>query len=210
MKFITFILFFIFSVRYVNGHVFMKSPASRRNKYSEYYNKIKMVDYNIMAPLNTDGYSYPCKGYKKGPVTQNYTTNIIPIELEGTVLHEGGHCQFGISNNDSDFVVLNTVLDNCLLTGLKYDLELPNIPNGNYTLFWTWVNKIGNREYYMECADISLNIPNNTNYSNEITGKELLVVNLPGYPIIPEFNNPSAYNGRDLFESRKNITIKLT
>jgi hypothetical protein len=80
------------------------------------------------------------------------------------------------------------------------------MPSGEVTVFWTWVNKIGNREYYMECADISINT--NNNISGDLSGKELLVVNLPGYPIIPEFAAFDAYNGTDLFEKRKDITIK--
>uniref|UniRef100_A0A6C0E1M3 Chitin-binding type-4 domain-containing protein n=1 Tax=viral metagenome TaxID=1070528 RepID=A0A6C0E1M3_9ZZZZ len=201
-------------INFVSSHIFMQSPPSRRNKYSEYYKSNDMIDYNLMAPLNTPGYSFPCKGYKKGPSTQTITGGVVKIVLEGTATHEGGHCQFGVSFDDNTFVVLKTVMDSCLLNGLQFDLQLPeNIPSGDVTMFWTWVNKIGNREYYMECADVFVENKNeiveNGNKEKKvvITGLELLVVNLPGYPVIPEFRSPGMYNGKDLFDGRKSISV---
>lgn len=180
----------------------MRFPPSRRNKYSSYYNEQNMVDYNIMAPLNTPGYSFPCKGYRKGPITHTFDSNIITISLEGTVTHGGGHCQFGISFDDSTFIVLKTVIRDCLLNGLDFQVDLPdNLPSNEFTLFWTWVNAIGNREYYMECADVSIK----QNVRGSVSGKELVVVNLPGYQIVPEFSQSGMYDGRELILQAKNI-----
>ena len=184
----------------------MSNPPSRYNKYSNYYLLSNKVDYNLMAPLNTPGYSFPCKGYVKGPDTATINGRTISITLEGVTTHGGGHCQFGISYNDVNFLVLKTVLTNCLLTGMTYTFDVPNnTPNGDVTIFWTWVNAIGNREYYMECADVLLNTGNDI--GGDIYGKELLVVNLPGYTVIPEFPNVGMYSGLDLFEKRKDIFI---
>lgn len=192
----------------VMGHIFMQSPPSRRNKYSNYYLSSGNVDYNIMAPLNTPGYVFPCKGFPKGPSTATFTSRSIPIVLEGTATHEGGHCQFGITYDGNTFLVLETIRSNCLLNGLSFTLNLPqNIPDGEVTLFWSWVNKIGNREYYMECADITL-ATGNSNKNVDLSGKELLVVNLPGYPTIPEFRLDGMYDGSDLLDARRDITIR--
>ena len=182
---------------FVNAHIFMQSPPSRRNKYSEYYVDNRLVDYNIMAPLNIPGYSFPCKGYPKGPATADFYSNNIVVKLEGTAVHGGGHCQFGISYDNTNFVVLKTVIRTCLIEGMTYNVPLPsNMPSGKVTFFWTWVNAIGNREYYMECADV--NIHNGQSYSNgPIVGKELIVLNLPGYPVIPEFPYLDMYDGRE-------------
>jgi hypothetical protein len=192
---------FTFFITNVISHVFMAYPPSRRNKYSEYYFKNDLVDYNLMAPLNTPGYSFPCKGYLNGPATAIINSDNINVQLEGSVFHNGGHCQFGVSYDDSTFVVLKTIQTNCLTgTGLNINVPLTNV-SGNVTFFWTWINSIGNREYYMECADIFVNQP----FQENIYGKELLVVNLPNYTIIPEFPLLTSYNGIDLLNNRNDI-----
>lgn len=192
------------------GHMFMSNPPSRRNKYSSYYLLNGLVDYNIMAPLNEPPYIFPCKGYTTGPATATFNSNSISVTLEGTVTHGGGHCQFGISYNDKDFLVLKTVLYTCLLDSLTYTFELPlNTPSGKTTVFWTWINKIGNREYYMECADVNINNENNGNIGGVLNGKELLVVNLPGYPIVPEWGSSTdpSITGENLLLQRKDFSI---
>lgn len=191
------------------AHVFMNDPPSRRNKYSKEYTEQGNVDYNIMAPLYHDGstFPFPCKGFPKGPSTKTINGNTVNIKLEGTAVHGGGHCQFGVTYDDSTFVVLKTVTDNCLISGMDYNFDLPsNIPSGDITVFWTWVNRIGNREYYMECADITVNNPNGNTSPVEIKGKELLVVNILGNTIIPE-NLPVGNDGIDLLNARKDISI---
>lgn len=188
------------------SHVFMQFPPSRRNKYSEYYLKHGIVDYNIMAPLNS-GYSFPCKGFPKGPPTATFRSHEIQIKFEGSAIHNGGHCQFGISYDDTTFVVIHTIVRNCFLQGMSYVINLPiNMPGGDFTLFWTWINSVGNREYYMECADVRLE-NGNAESDVRIQGKELLVVNLPGYTQIPEFPLAHMYDGTDLLDSRKDVAI---
>jgi hypothetical protein len=89
---------------------------------------------------------------------------------------------------------------------MTYEFPLPsNTPSGLATVFWTWVNAIGNREYYMECADV--NIQNNNNQNSIVSGKELVIANILNYPIIPEFPSPGMYSGIDLFERAKPFSI---
>lgn len=39
----------------------------------------------------------------------------------------------------------------------KFQFAIPaQVPTGDYTLAWTWFNKIGNREMYMNCAPITV------------------------------------------------------
>ena len=192
----------------VFAHAYMKSPPVRRSKYSQYYLQNGLVDYNIMAPINA-GYSFPCKGFPKGPSTTVITGNSINIEIEGSATHGGGHCQFGITINDNDFVVLKTVKSNCLLNGMSYTFSLPdNIPSTDITVFWSWINALGNREYYMDCADVTIN-NGNRNEGAVVTGLDLLVLNLPGYQTIPEFGNPGMYDGSDLLDARKQKSITV-
>jgi hypothetical protein len=189
------------------SHISMSFPPSRRNQLSKYYIDSGLVNYNLRSPLmvTDDKFSFPCKGFPKGPSVATFNNNKLSVTLEGTAVHGGGHCQFGVSYDDKTFVVLTTVIGNCLLDTKSYSFDLPqNSKGGDMTIFWTWINRIGNREYYMECADITVN----TNGNNpQIPGKELLIVNLPGYPKVPEWepNSPSSIDGRDLLASRKDI-----
>jgi len=192
----------------VMAHVEMKFPYPRKSKYSEYYVKNNLVDYNLMAPLNA-GYSFPCKGFPKGPSTTTINGNTINVELQGSAIHGGGHCQFGITTNDKEFIVLNTVIKNCLLGGMTYSFQLPSdFPETDITVFWTWVNAIGNREYYMDCADVTIK-NGNKNKQATVEGLELLVLNWPGYTTIPEFPNPGMYDGSELFDTRKKTSMNV-
>lgn len=190
-----------------HAHIFMQFPPSRKNKYSEYYSSNKLVDYNIMAPLNTFGYTFPCKGFSKGPPTATFYSNTIKVILEGSAIHGGGHCQFGITYNDNDFLVLKTIIRSCLIDGMTYEFDLPaNTPEGSLTVFWTWVNAVGNREYYMECADITISnnvIPN----GEPLFGKELIIADINDYQVIPEFPHPGMYDGRELFLNAQTFCI---
>ncbi|KAK3291202.1 uncharacterized protein B0H64DRAFT_436069 [Chaetomium fimeti] len=39
----------------------------------------------------------------------------------------------------------------------QFDIPIPKeLPNGNATFAWTWYNKIGNREVYMNCAPVTI------------------------------------------------------
>lgn len=205
-------LIFIINQLICNAHIFIQDPPSRYNKYSEYYVSNNLVNYDLKSPLNVDPdyFTFPCKGFPIGPPTKIYQSNSISITLEGTAIHGGGHCQFGISYDNKEFVVLKTVFDTCLLDTLTYTLDLPeNIPSGDIIIFWTWINRIGNREYYMECADISLNNGNQNNV--DIIGKELLVVNLPGYSVVGEWNpgDSDLLTGKDLLLQRQTKILKV-
>lgn len=191
------------------AHISMSFPPSRYNQLSKYYSDSGLVNYNLRSPLTVppDYFSFPCKGFPKGPSVAIFDSNTITVTLEGTATHGGGHCQLGVSYDDNTFVVLRTVLNNCLLDSMTYSFDLPeNISNQNLTVFWTWINRIGNREYYMECSDVTVN---NYGTNTYIQGKELLVVNIGNNPRIPEWEigAPSSIDGRDLLAQRNDITI---
>ena len=136
----------------INCHISMINPPSRRNQASPYYVSQGLVNYNLRSPLNVspDFFTFPCKGFTPGPSVSTFNGNNIQVTLEGTAVHGGGHCQFGVSYDDSKFLVLKTVLNSCLLDSMTYDFDLPeNAPGGKMTVFWTWVNRVGNREYYI-------------------------------------------------------------
>lgn len=113
-------IFSLFS-SFGRSHIQMMSPPPRRSKYSSYYLSNGLVNYNMNSPLITDG-TFPCKGFPKGPPTMEFISNTIRITLEGTATHGGGHCQFGISFDDTNFLVLETVIGTCLIDGCLMNL----------------------------------------------------------------------------------------
>ncbi|KAJ1788045.1 hypothetical protein LPJ59_005610, partial [Coemansia sp. RSA 2399] len=113
------------------------------------------------------------------------------------VSHSGGHAEFSISyDGGHTFVVIEQVL-RYVFVGSKpaaatnvvsifdYEVALPaNLPASNNAIFaWTWVNASGNREFYMNCADVAIK-----GTSESITGKNVTIANYPGYPTIAEFD----------------------
>ncbi|KAJ3086964.1 hypothetical protein HK102_012088, partial [Quaeritorhiza haematococci] len=109
----------------------------------------------------------------------------IQVKFEGDAVHGGGHCQFALSyRGDSSFVVIQDVMKDCLKPGTpterSIEVKVPEgAPNGRAVFGWTWINELGNREYYMNCADVEI-----TGGGGSLKGPKLLVANLPGFPTI--------------------------
>ncbi|KAK0616916.1 hypothetical protein B0T14DRAFT_389117, partial [Immersiella caudata] len=64
----------------------------------------------------------------------------------------------------------------------SFNIPIPKgVPNGNATFAWTWFNKIGNREFYANCAPVSI-----TGGSSDTTFFDSLpnmfVASIPGKP----------------------------
>ncbi|KAK9768654.1 hypothetical protein K7432_000567 [Basidiobolus ranarum] len=188
---------------YALGHMELVQPPPRQSKYNPTYKGTP--DYDMVAPLESGRWPYPCRGYGKGGVVETVKAGgNIPVKIGGGAPHNGGHCQFALSYDDKTFVVLKDIFDDCLIASRDYSVQIPaGAPSGRATFAWAWINKTGNREYYMNCADIEVQ----GTPSGSITGPKLLVANLPGYVTIPEFAN-GGYSGKDLFPKRP--TVKVT
>lgn len=68
--------------------------------------------------------------------------------MDGSATHGGGHCQFGVfRDNDWDTaVVLGHQFDDCLTGAENYSIPLDfQDVSVNFTFFWIWHNKFGNR-----------------------------------------------------------------
>ncbi|RBQ75869.1 hypothetical protein FVER14953_04722 [Fusarium verticillioides] len=129
-------------------------------------------------PLAADGSDFPCKGkvndgsgdnvYKQGSTQQ--------LSFTGQAVHGGGSCQISLTTDknptkDSVWKVIKSIEGGCPAKGqegnmggnadapdpYKYDFTIPKeLAAGEYTLAWTWFNKIGNREMYMNCAAVTI------------------------------------------------------
>jgi hypothetical protein len=120
------------------------------------------------SPISSS--NYPCKvgsGLQTNAVTRVTAGTPMQVSFDGSAVHAGGSCQISLSkdgasslNPNSQFKVIYSIMGGCPGTdgaGKKFQVNIPQeVPTGEYTLAWTWFNKIGNREMYMNCAPISV------------------------------------------------------
>ncbi|OMJ12526.1 hypothetical protein AYI70_g9063 [Smittium culicis] len=176
-------------------------------------------DYNLKTPIGTnDAISAPlCKntGKRNAPVATWTAGQTVSASFEaGGAAHGGGHCQFSLSyDGGKTFVVVYEQLRYCFFDGpsssnsasvLNYKFTLPeSVPASNSVVFaWSWVNAVGNREFYMNCADVAIN-----SNSNSFSGKQMVIANYgPGNPVIPEFNG-NYETGIELYNNSPVITV---
>lgn len=102
------------------------------------------------------------------------------VSFNGTAVHGGGSCQFSITTDenptkDSQWKVIQSNIGGCPTSQTdenfperpgdplkvevpdKFPVTMPSsIPEGRYTFAFTWINKVGNREFYMNCAPIQV------------------------------------------------------
>ncbi|GCB25830.1 antigenic thaumatin-like protein ARB_01183 [Aspergillus awamori] len=106
---------------------------------------------------------FPCKGYARDPfdsVAEYTAGQEYAITLAGTATHGGGSCQISLSYDMGEtFRVIHSILGHCP-EPLHYSFRIPeDAPHGPALLAWTWFNKIGNREMYMNCAQVTIQSP---------------------------------------------------
>ncbi|KAK3945123.1 putative chitin domain 3 protein [Diplogelasinospora grovesii] len=134
------------------------------------------------GPLEASGSDFPCQAGSTGTYSSAGVTNVMqlgsqqPLAFTGQATHGGGSCQVSITydtapTKNSVWKVIHSIEGGCPAKNtpgnmgndaaaadpFTYSFPIPdNIPTGNATIAWTWLNKIGNREFYMNCAPVSL------------------------------------------------------
>jgi hypothetical protein len=145
-------------------HVQMTWPAPLRSKYNP-STPNNLIDYSISSPLSASGSNFPCKGYHNDPdqlPAAHYTAgSTYNVTLAGEATHGGGSCQLSLSyDRGQTFRVIKSMIGGCPKT-LTYDFTVPSYaPSGEALFAWTWQNKIGNREFYMDCAVVQIDSAN--------------------------------------------------
>ncbi|PKY09301.1 hypothetical protein P168DRAFT_332918 [Aspergillus campestris IBT 28561] len=142
----------------VSGHIQMSNPYPLRSPLNKDGSGQK--DYSYTNPLSTDGSDYPCKGYAKDEFKSvaNYSPGQeYDLELQGSATHNGGSCQIGLSyDQGKTFRVIHSMLGECP-QAKKYKFKIPqDAKSGQALLSWSWFNKVGNREMYMNCAQVTI------------------------------------------------------
>lgn len=127
-------------------------------------------------PLKASGDDYPCKAVPYTIVTMNdwKVGSTQKLSFTGTAVHHGGSCQISVTTDkeptkNSKFKVIYSIEGGCPSNlpdnyppgGPNYNGYFPftvppELPNGQMTMAWSWMNKVGNREFYMNCAPITV------------------------------------------------------
>ena len=162
------------------------------------------------SPLAADGSDFPCK-LRSGVYDLDGASNSFVIgqtntlSFEGSAVHGGGSCQVALTTDlqptaQSTWMVIHSIQGNCPsnVTGnlpddaagagaATFDYTIPQgIAPGQYTIAWAWVNKIGNREFYMNCGPATITAAAKKRYAPEpivrrqSTFPNLFVANLQG------------------------------
>lgn len=164
----------------LSAHMIMISPTP--------YSKDSLNN----SPLAADGSDFPCKLRDKpfeAPETETIITigDTHPLTFVGSSTHGGGSCQISLTTDlkpskSSKWKVIKSFEGGCPANVEGNMPNGPNAPNpynfdftipdsiaaGKYTLAWTWFNRIGNREMYMNCAPITVSGGPPTRSSEEL------------------------------------------
>ncbi|EPE24813.1 hypothetical protein GLAREA_11394 [Glarea lozoyensis ATCC 20868] len=148
-----------------NAHMVMNTPAPFKTGLNN-------------SPLDPSGSDFPCKfsgTYKEDstPPTSLAVGSTQPLKFTGGATHGGGSCQISVTydkvpTKNSVWKVIHSIEGGCPVQGVagnaggdptapsptEYTFPVPDIPTGDAVLAWTWFNKIGNREMYMNCAPV--------------------------------------------------------
>ena len=148
----------------VVAHMIMVDPPSLR--YSGNKNS-KTADYNYRSPLEQTGVDFPCKGHltamgtPEGASVASWAAGSQQsFSVVGTAFHGGGSCQASFSEDGGKtFKVVKSFIGGCPSGSgnTSYPFTVPASAKAGPTIFaWTWFNRFGNREMYMNCAAVTI------------------------------------------------------
>lgn len=148
-----------------SGHMQMSNPPPLKSEFNPYTTD-RNIDYSMTNPLRKDGSDFPCKGYHLQlstplgqPVIKMKGGKSYSMSFTGGA-SPGGSCQVSLSvDGGSTFYVLHSYIGNCPATSGNNTLPFrvpADVPLTERALFaWTWFNKFGDREMYMNCASVA-------------------------------------------------------
>ncbi|KAH6692461.1 hypothetical protein F5X68DRAFT_58647 [Plectosphaerella plurivora] len=158
------ITLFYFAVG-ISAHMSMQDPPPINHPKNSFATNANF-DYN--NPLSPGGSDFPCKGQHLNldspagqPVAEWQAGQSYSLTVGGGAYHMGGSCQASLSfDGGKTFKVIHSWIGNCPSANgeTSYNFALPSdTPSADKALFaWSWFNKIGNREMYMNCAVVSI------------------------------------------------------
>ncbi|KAJ5524502.1 hypothetical protein N7494_011152 [Penicillium frequentans] len=152
------------------------------------------VDTLNNSPLAADGSDFPCKLRSNTYEVTEENVMVIGqshnLTFEGSATHGGGSCQISLTTDltpskDTEWQVIKSFEGGCpanvdgnlsggatMADPYSFDFAIPEgIAAGKYTLAWTWFNRIGNREMYMNCAPVTVKSASSSKRSEEVEVK---------------------------------------
>ena len=187
----------------VCAHMEMIDPAPLRSRHNKHTGT--NVDYDMISPLDGSGSDFPCKGSlglvgteQGGSVADYIAGQTYTITIDGRVIRDGGSCQVSLSfDKGSSWSAIHSYVGNCPSAASKtsYPFTIPaDAPTGEALFAWSWFNKIGNREMYMNCAVVTIK-------SGGSQGKRGISAPMSGRPkmvVANVGNGCSTIEGKDL------------
>ena len=145
------------------AHMFMSDPPPLRAANNP--NAGGDVDYELKSPIELA--QFPCRGdlglvgtEAGAPVADYKAGQSYSATIEGGAAHNGGSCQFSLSyDKGKTFKVIQSIIGDCPVSGgSSFDFTIPaDAPSSDSAIFsWSWNNKVGNREFYQNCAVVSI------------------------------------------------------
>ncbi|QSZ30312.1 hypothetical protein DSL72_004834 [Monilinia vaccinii-corymbosi] len=147
----------------IDAHLSLTYPAPFRSKNNPYAVE-SQIDYSITSPLDPSGGNFPCKYNDMGtPGGKSVATWAAGAKANWTIgegaLHSGGSCQVALSyDSGKSFRVIHSYIGSCpTAVDASADFTVPSdAPAGAAIFAWTWQNLVGNREFYMSCASVTI------------------------------------------------------
>nr|WNZ75803.1 hypothetical protein [Trichoderma harzianum] len=185
----------------VNGHMEMISPLPFRSKFNTAITADDR-DYSMTSPLDKNGTDFPCKGYHNllgTPLGASAATwapgGSYSFTITGNADHNGGSCQASLSyDKGQTFKVIHSYIGGCppAKGDSSYQFTVPtDAPAGEALFAWTWFNRVGNREMYMNCAAVTIGAGKKRDASTPFSSRpDIFVANVA--------NGVCTYEGKDV------------
>jgi hypothetical protein len=144
------------------AHMNMMDPPPLNYKGNPYVVSAD-IDYSITSPNTNE--TFPCKGALSAlagaggtPVATWAPGSQQTIKIEGGASHNGGSCQMSLSyDSGKTFTVIYSKIGGCPTTPSLTFTVPADAPTGDKVLLgWSWNNNEGNREFYMNCASLTI------------------------------------------------------
>ncbi len=144
------------------GHIHMINPTPITA--IENPNSVGVIDYDINSPLASMA-DFPCKGalqylgQSQGASVATWAQGSSQAATIGQgASHNGGSCQLSLSyDGGATFKVVKSFIGNCPVAGGSLPFTVPaDAPTGEAVFSWSWNNHSGNREFYQNCAVVTV------------------------------------------------------